>query len=146
MMTVYMIIGLIVIGIMVLVFSIAMVLSYRSHNKAMEQLTKYEINVGAEIDEKIPQMLDGYINEIFTEYRIKNLEYKEKPNYITAEDEEVILRDLGNLCGDRLSLNMIDKLSLFWNPQEIGSVIADKISNVVAVYVAQNNATVYNKK
>ena len=144
-MNVYLIIVLTVIAIMVLVFGIALVITYRDHNKRLEELMRYEINVGAEIDEKIPKILDNYINEIFTEYRITNLEFKEKPNYINEEDEKKILRDVGTLCGDRLSLNMIDKLSLFWNPQEIGSIIADKVSNVVAIYVATTNSIDYQQ-
>ena len=99
----------------------------------------YKCNVNATIDETIPKILDLYVQNIFNDYQAKYLAAEIK-QYITPEQEQKILKEMGNLCAERFSPSMADKLSLFWNYNEIGAVIADKVYLTVAAYVAQNNA------
>ena len=130
--------------VLLLVFGILFLVFYNKHKKTTEELMKYEININATIDENIPKILDTYITEVFNEYRIKHFEFKEAPFYINKEEEKKMLEDIAQLCGDRISSNMIDKLSLFWDTKELGSIIAEKIETIVMTYVVTNNAVKYD--
>lgn len=128
-----------VIIIITLIFGIVLIYIYNSHKKILEGITEYEIDVNASINEEIPKILELYVQTIFDDYRAKFLEAQDI-DYITSEKEKEITKDVSRLCADRLSPAMAHKLSLFWNPETIGSVIADKIYLIVVGYVAQHNS------
>ena len=123
-----------VIIIITLIFGIVLIYVYNSHKKILEGITEYEIDVNASINEEIPKILELYVQTIFDDYRAQDIDY------ITSEKEKEITKDVSRLCADRLSPAMAHKLSLFWNPETIGSVIADKIYLIVVGYVAQHNS------
>ena len=118
-------------------FGIILIYYYHKHKKILEDLTKYEIDVGATIDEEIPKILELFVQSVFVDYQAKNLVQQE---YIRADMEQQIIKEVATLCGERISPAMVNKLSLFWNPEVIASVIADKVYLTVVAYVAQNNA------
>ena len=113
---------------------------YHVHKKEIERIMEYDINVNATIDEEIPKILERFVVSVFTDYQLKVLEPDENLIYISHEKEVEIIREVGAICSSRLSSAMIDKLSLFWKREAIGSVIADKIYLVVVQYVAAKNA------
>lgn len=117
-----------------------MIIVYHMHKKELERLTSYEINVSATIDEEIPNILEKYVQTIFTEYRVKFLDMQYQDQYISDEEQESIRRDFVEVCGRRLSPAMMDKLSLFWKREAIAEVLADKIYLIMVGYVAEHNA------
>ena len=130
----------------IVVVGIAVIIVYHIHKKELERLTSYEINVSAKIDEEIPNILEKYVNNIFTDYRLKFLETQYMNVYISDEYQKVIYKEFADICGKRLSPAMMDKLSLFWNRDAIAEVIADKIYLTVVIYVAEHNATKYEQQ
>lgn len=125
-------------------FGIILVYYYHKHKKILEDLTKYEIDVGATIDEEIPKILELFVQSVFLDYQAKNLVNQEHI-YIQSDEEQKIVKEVATLCGERISPALVNKLSLFWNPEVIAAVIADKVYLTVVAYVAQNNA-VTNKE
>ena len=126
--------------ISIIALGIAMLIVYHNHKKELEKIMNYEINIGATIDNEIPIILENYINSIFIDYRLKYIEADESLIYINNEKEIEILHEIGNICSERLSPAMVDKLSLFWNREQIAKVISDKIYLIVVQYVANFNA------
>lgn len=124
---------------------ISMIYVYHIHRKELEKIMNYEINIGAKIDNEIPNILETFVVSIFTDYKLKFLEADSSLLYINSEKELEILHDLGNLCSNRLSPAMVDKLSLFWKREQIAEVISDKIYLVVMQYVATFNAVKDNE-
>ena len=119
------------------IFGIVLIYYYHKHKQILENLTRYEIDVGATIDEEIPKILELFVQSVFADYQAKNLVQEE---YIRADREQQIVREVATLCGERISPAMVNKLSLFWNPEVIAAVIADKVYLIVVAYVSQNNA------
>ncbi len=136
--TVFLII-LCIVTVLADIFLIYVIHSMRKSVKDNVKTEYYKCNVNATVDETIPKILDLYVQNVFADYQAKYLASETK-QYITPDQEQKILKEMGNLCADRFSPAMADKLSLFWNYNEIGAVIADKVYLTVAAYVAQNNA------
>lgn len=111
------------------------------HKKELEHIKKYEINVNAAIDAKIPEILETFVKSVFDDYLVMHADILSK-DYITQEEETAMIRELGNICSDRISPAMIDKLSLFWSNKSIASVIADKVYLMTVAYVASKNAVI----
>lgn len=124
------------------IFGVATLYFYNKHKKILENLTTYEIDANASIDAEIPKILELFVSEIFADYRAKNLDPIDR-EYISQDDEQLIIAEMASLCSERLSPAMIHKLSLFWNPDSIGAVIADKIYLTVIAYVANFNQVSY---
>ena len=59
--------------------------------------------------------------------------------YISDEREQEILSDLAAKVAERISPNLIERLSQFYNPNSIDKIIADKISIAVSNYIINNN-------
>lgn len=125
-------------GISLIYVSSKLTKIYSRHRERLEEITKYEIEINATIDEGIPRLLELFVQEVFNDYRVKELEMT--TGYINSQKEEEIIKTMSQLCSERLSPAMVNKLSLFWSPNSIGSVIADKIYLTVVAYVAKNNA------
>lgn len=124
--------------IMICAFGITLLIIYNKHKKILENLTTYEIDISATIDEEIPRILDIFVHNVFSDYRAMYLEAQDI-GYIDTEKEKEITKEVSKLCAERLSNAMVHKLSLFWKPQSIGSVIADKVYLTVVAYVADHN-------
>lgn len=114
-----------------------LIYTMNKHKNNMENLTKYSINVSANIDRSIPGVLEYIIQDCFNDYKIKNLAYKNE--YITPEKEANIRKDLVGMVSDRISPAALDKLSLFYKIDSIASILADKIYITVMDYVVDNN-------
>lgn len=109
-----------------------------THKKKVEEIMMYQINTSATIDITIVEVLELLINECFKEYRIISLEHLNE-GYINSERESAIRKDLVEMVKVRLSGAMLDKLSLFYNIQNISEILASKIYIVVMNYVAEHN-------
>lgn len=112
--------------------------------KENNRLLEYSINVNAQINEEIPQILEDMTHECFDEYMLLNQAYKEK-HYITDEEETMIMKEVGTMVADRLSPAAIDKLSVYYNKNMLAEIISNKVYILVMGYTADNN-TVPNEK
>ena len=130
----------------IVVLGVALIVVYHIHKKELERLTSYEINVGATIDEEIPNILEKFVSNIFMDYRLKYLDMQYNGKYISDDIQKGIYKEFAALCGKRLSPAMMDKLSLFWKREAIAEVVADKIYLTVVDYVVTHNAVKYDDK
>ena len=128
----------------IVVLGLAMIVVYHVHKKELERLTSYEINVSATIDEEIPNILEKFVNNIFTDYRLKFLDLQYMETYISDDHQQLIYKEFADICGNRMSPAMMDKLSLFWKREAIAEVLADKIYLTVVNYVAVHNSVKYD--
>lgn len=117
--------------------------SNNKHRKKLEEITLYQINVSANIDQSIPEILDLIIQESFTDYQVKYLAPMNE-GFINEEREAAIRKDLVQMVSLRISNAALDKLSLFYNIKNIADIIADKIYICVMNYVTEHNS-VYMK-
>lgn len=115
------------------------------HNKEMERLTEYNINVVSNIDQSIPTLLEIIIKDCFDDYKIKELLPLDE-QYINSEGEKKIRDGLVVMVTDRISRATLDKLSLFYNPANIGTIIGDKIYITVMNYVVEHNNTIMSQE
>lgn len=134
-------IALLFIGVLVvLAFALK---GYVDNKKALLALKRYEINVSTfPFGENITEILNEFIDECFQEYRIKQLvpDRDGMPEYITDEREKEIRDELVKIVSSRLSPVLMERLSLYYRADHIGSVIADKIYLTVMNYVIETNA------
>lgn len=117
--------------------------SNNKHKKAMEELSKYSIHTSATIDLSIPEILNIIIQDAFNDYKIKSLLPLEE-GFINSTREDKIRKDLVDLVSSRISNAALDKLSLFYNLQNIAAIMADKIYIVVMEYVIDHNRAFSN--
>lgn len=128
---------------LILAFALAVFAIWTNYlyRKKLEELTEYQINVSANIDSSIPEILDLIIQESFTDYQIKFLAHREL-GYINEEEEIKIREGLINVISLRISDASLDKLSLFYNKKNIADILADKIYIAVMNYVIEHNKSI----
>lgn len=111
------------------------------HKRRLEELTRYEINVNSSIGAAIPQLLASFIDECFNDYKIMVLVPRNE-TYINTEREAEIRNEFSLIVSSRLSGALLDKISLFYNIDNIGKILADKIYITVMNYVVEFNKTI----
>lgn len=102
------------------------------------KLKRYEIDINHKYDILIEAQLDNLIDGVFDEYRLYNLEYKDN-EYIKAMEEKKIIEDICEMVTKRMSPIFITQLSTYFNIDNLGSIIATKISTKVAEYRVLRN-------
>lgn len=131
--------SIIMIAIIIIVLIIATV--HHKHQKAIHELTKYNINTSALIDDSIPLILENFIMNCFTDYRIISLPLD--IGYITEDKMKEMEKEFTDIVVSRLSENMLDKLSLYYNVKNIADIISDKIYIILSNFVIETNS-IYN--
>ena len=119
--------------------AIAVVVSNNKYRKRLEKLSYYQINTTAKIDQSIPELLELIINESFRDYQVMHLVALNE-GFINSEREAQIRKELVNLVTNRISNASLDKLSLFYNLENIANILADKIYIIVMDYVVKHNS------
>lgn len=132
------IIGIFFILALLVLFAITIYLNNK-HRKKLEEITQYQINVSAIVDKSIPEILDFIIQGSFMDYRIIYLDAIDE-GYINEEKEIQIRDDFVKFVSKRISNAALDKLSLVYNPANIGEIIADKIYIIIMNYVTEHNS------
>lgn len=99
--------------------------------------SRYEINTRL-TEYKAADLLNSFIEDCFIDYQLMILIPK-REMYISDEREQEILSDLAAKVAERISPNLIERLSQFYNPNSIDKIIADKISIAVSNYIINNN-------
>lgn len=137
--------ALIIICLMLLtVIVIYNIYANNRHRKKIEQLTEYSIHTSATIDMSIPEILNLIIQDSFDDYKVKTL-LPLQEGYINSTREDQIRQALVEMVSGRISNAALDKLSLFYNIQNIAAIMADKIYITVMQYVIEHNASVTNQ-
>lgn len=114
---------------------------FLDNRKALLALKRYEINVSTfPFGDNIVEILNEFIEECFQEYKITHLvpNHDGTPVYVTDEREKEIREDLVQIVSSRLSPILLERLSLYYRADQIGSVIADKIYLTVMNYAIES--------
>lgn len=105
------------------------------------QNERYNINVNATIDNNIIDFLDSFIEDVFNEYLILNVEFREDRDYINGEVENEMSKEIAYIVMSRMSPAFIDKVSLIYNRQELPTIISHKVHMFTMNYVIKKNKT-----
>lgn len=87
--------------------------------------------------ESVNNLMDTLITSEFETYRIMYLEHKQ--DYINREYEKKILHEVIDKVSDRISLSIMNNIALYYDPDSISDIIAEKVYLLVSLYVAENN-------
>ncbi len=123
----------------ILALLIVSLIGKRKIENALLNVEVYRVNVSAVIDQTIPDLLTTIILECFNDYRIMCLVTRDEP-FINDVREAEIRSDLVAKVSERLSDATLDKLSLYYNRENIANIIADKIYITVMNYAVEHNA------
>lgn len=132
----------IIVGVFIAIvtsLAVAVMVSNNKYRKNLEKLSYYQINTAAKIDQSIPELLELIISESFRDYQVIHLVHLNE-GYINNEREAQIRKELVNLVTNRISNATLDKLSLFYNLENIANILADKIYIIVMDYVVKHNS------
>lgn len=102
------------------------------------KLKRYEIDLNYSPMISVEQQLDILIDNIFNEYKIYYLEYRDE-DYIKEIDEQEIIKTLSNTVLERISPTFLTQLSTYFNIDSLGVIIATKISLRVNEYRISKN-------
>ena len=115
--------------------------SYKEKNK--RELDLIQMSMSTSLDE-MTQTIDTFINESIQEFTVMNNIQDSK--YINSElEQEMRLAVMESVSG-RISINLLNKLRLFYKEDIIPDLIAKKIFLAITAYTAINNAGATNKK
>ena len=87
--------------------------------------------------ESVNNLMDTLITSEFETYRIMYLEHKQ--DYINREYEKKILHEVIDKVSDRISISIMNNIALYYDPDSISDIIAEKVYLLVSLYVAENN-------
>lgn len=87
--------------------------------------------------ESVNNLMDTLITSEFESYRIMYLEHKQ--DYINREYEKKILHEVIDKISDRISISIMNNIALYYDPDSISDIIAEKVYLLVSLYVAENN-------
>lgn len=121
--------------------TIYIVHSNNKHRKKLEDIEIYKIHTSANISKDIPEILNLIIQESFDDYKIKTLLPLEE-GIINSTREDEIRKALISIVTSRISDAALNKLSLFYNINNIADILADKIYITVMDYVLNHNLEV----
>ena len=133
--------------ILILVIAIIRFLKNIMRYMESKQTTHYiEVVRDAKIDaDEVLKSLDKIIEEALDEYVITMIKPK-NIYYISTEMEKEILAMLADQVPERISQFLMDKLSLIYNREFIGSMIGGRIYFTVMNFVLEYNLTNENNK
>lgn len=90
------------------------------------------------INSTIPELLLDVITDSFNDYKLEVL-VPLNEGYINEIREHEIRKDLVDKVTSRIAVPVLEKLSLFYNINNIGEIIADKVYIIVVDYVVDHN-------
>ena len=106
----------------------------------LNQLKTKELNINSKIDSEIEIELDKFITDIVNEYILLN--YAHTKNYLNAEECDKMFKEVEETVKKRLTPALFDKLCLYYNKSELGSIIVHKIYFSVLKFVMDRNNNV----
>lgn len=124
---------IIIISIIIYVSIMGIILKVLKQRDEKIKLKKYEIEINHRLDIHIEEQLDNLIDSVFNEYRLYNLEFRDN-DYIKSIEEKKIVEDICEMVTKRISPIFVTQLSTYFNIDNLGDVIATKISTKVTEY------------
>ena len=115
--------------------------SYKEKNK--KELDLLQMSMSTSLEE-MTQTIDSFINEAIQEFTVMNNIQDSK--YINSELEQEMRLSVMESVSGRISINLLNKLRLFYKEDVIPDLIAKKIFLAITAYTAINNAGATNKK
>lgn len=115
--------------------------SYKEKNK--KELDLLQMSMSTSLEE-MTQTIDSFINESIQEFIVMNNIQDSK--YINSELEQEMRLSVMESVSGRISINLLNKLRLFYKEDVIPDLIAKKIFLAITAYTAINNAGATNKK
>lgn len=115
--------------------------SYKEKNK--RELDLIQMSMSTSLDE-MTQTIDTFINESIQEFTVMNNIQDSK--YINTELEQELRNFVMESVSGRISINLLNKLRLFYKEDIIPDLIAKKIFLAVTAYTAINNTGATSKK
>lgn len=107
---------------------------YQNHKRFKER----EFNINTKIDSTTESDLDKFVSDCINEYILIN--YSHTKTYLNADECDKIFKEVVDMIKHRLTPAMFDKLSLYYNKDEIGSIIVYKAYlNVMKFIMERNN-------
>lgn len=142
---------LIVLGINYFIILLVIFLIYRVANKIANsykeknkrELDLLQMSMSTSLEE-MTQTIDSFINEAIQEFIVMNNIQDSK--YINSELEQEMRLSVMESVSGRISINLLNKLRLFYKEDVIPDLIAKKIFLAITAYTAINNAGATNKK
>lgn len=124
-----------VIGVLLITYVSIGIVRYLNRKNA---LNEYEINLAYDTS-NIENELDTIIQNAITVYAALNISYQDDV-YINDKMEEDIRDSVVGDVNDKLTLTMLNKLSLIYKSDRIEDIIAMKIYLAVMLYRVQHNS------
>ena len=124
----------------VFILTFLKIIDYKNLKNKNIDLQRYEINTRSQ-ELNMSDILDKFIAECFTDYVVMVIGPKNEM-YISDEREQEILSDVSSKVAERISPNLLERLSLYYNIDSIDKVIADKISIAVSSYIIEYNSVI----
>ena len=90
----------------------------------------------------VNELIDGFIQHEFDNYRIMNLEHKNY-EHINTELEQQIMNDVIQIVMARISTSILQTMSLYYAKDTIEDIIAENVYFQVTIYVYDINVTQY---
>lgn len=139
---------MIIIGLILMWMIVATVIvgifgiKYLDIKRTTNKLNYNKILADTFINKNDLDILDDIISTAFDEYRVFNLEFEEDL-YLNSDKIQLILMEVLAIVLNRVSPNLIDKLSLIYNRDYIEDIIYKKIETLVLNYSIEINGN-YN--
>ena len=141
---------LFVVEIGVLTYILSSVAKNYNRNKELSlSVEKYGINCNiAPFSDDINLDLEKFINDCFDDYKVKFLLPDKNGNrkYVNDEEEIKIRNDLVDIVSSRISPFFLERLSIYYNENSIGSIIADKIYLIVMNYTIESRLMISDRE
>lgn len=103
-----------------------------------KRLKERNFNINTKIDENIESELDRFVTDCINEYILIN--YAHTNNYLNADECDKIFREVVDMIKKRLTPALFDKMTLYYNKEEIGNVIVYKAYlNIMKFIMERNN-------
>ena len=128
----------IIIMVILYVSIMGVVIKVLSQRDKKIKLKRYEIDLNYSPIISVEQQLDTLIDNIFAEYKLYYLEYRDE-DYIKEIEEQEIIKTLSNTVLERISPTFLTQLSTYFNIDSLGTIIATKISLRVNEYRISKN-------
>ena len=133
----------IILLIIFLVYKVANKIANAYKEKNKRELDLIQMSMSTSLEE-MTQTIDTFINESIQEFAVMN--NIQDSQYINTElEQEMRLAVMESVSG-RISINLLNKLRLFYKEDIIPDLIAKKIFLAITAYTAINNAGATNKK
>lgn len=133
----------IILLIIFLVYKVANKIANAYKEKNKRELDLIQMSMSTSLDE-MTQTIDSFINESIQEFTVMNNIQDSK--YINTELEQELRNFVMESVSGRISINLLNKLRLFYKEDIIPDLIAKKIFLAVTAFTAINNSGVTNKK